>query len=76
MTDLKEPQARQGVTRPTRVFYKFEGETPVPCETREEWLKWYATAGKARIVAEDEVGGLRVSTFFRGSFFDGAANLG
>lgn len=40
-----------------------DGE-PVPCINPDHWREWYGTAD--RVIARDEIGGIRVSTVFLG----------
>lgn len=44
-------------------YYKLIGKLPVPCSL-EEWCDWFAKGD--RIVRQDQVGPLRVSTVFLG----------
>lgn len=41
-----------------------EGRTPKPCHDIMEWARWFETAD--RIVAQDNVGDVRISTVFLG----------
>jgi hypothetical protein len=47
-------------------WYKLIGKLPVPCRDIEEWAEWCAADERKRIVRQDDVGPLRVSTVFLG----------
>lgn len=46
-------------------FYKLIGKTPFPC-TIEEWALWLEKNQDKKVVAQEEVGPLQVSTVFLG----------
>lgn len=46
--------------------YILDGHTPVAEPDLTKWANWYETAGKERLVADTEVNGVRVLTFFLG----------
>ena len=44
--------------------YILDGKTPVECDDLIKWAKWFETA--KRHVAQDDIGGVSVSTVFLG----------
>ena len=48
------------------MFYKLNGHTPVACRDVLEWAQWFEKADEARVVAQDHIGGVFVSTVFMG----------
>jgi hypothetical protein len=48
------------------MLYKLEENTLIECKTGQEWMDWIDAAGDARIVAQEDVGRLLVSTVFQG----------
>jgi hypothetical protein len=46
------------------IHYKLEGKMVVVCDSAWEWMEWFHTAD--RHVADEEIGGIRISTVFLG----------